>query len=152
MSTAASDALAILLRARERIARAVRRFDRRVRQILRLRPRNPLDALLLAHEERMDAERREFAEAVGGVIRATQTRDGMAFDAFAYARVRFTLRPVFDEFYGRYPGDVGCRFGALMLQQTRAVRALAFALETDDIERHLQPHPDLLRAIKAEAA
>jgi hypothetical protein len=107
--------------------------------------------LLRRNERRMNAERRTFATAVVDAIRATQTREGQVFDVYAYVRIQHTLRLLYDEFYGAFPGDQRARFWRLTLDDCREARALAFQRAAQDVRRRLRTVPALIRAIREAA-
>lgn len=113
--------------------------------------RDDLTRILARNRRAMDAERRELAAWVDAIL-AAETRGRDTFDALAYVRVQRALQPVFDAFYGRWPGDEQARFLRLMLAQTRAARGLALRRAVQDIRRRLRRETDVLAAIEAEAA
>ena len=127
---------------------------------------------LRRNERRMNAERREFADRVSAVIaghigyrrqRSRLQRLGdwvmrrvfghrlPALDTLSYALIRRDLEPIYDEFYGQWPGDRRARFWRLMLEQCRLAWAGRFQAERADVRRRLRAYPDLLRAIEDAA-
>lgn len=105
--------------------------------------------VLLRNERRTDAERREFVRQVLDVV--ARNSPGERFDQLAYVRTRQQLVPVLDTFYGMYPGDRRARFWALIVEECRSARALAFRRSVEDVRRRLRTAPDLLRAIREAA-
>lgn len=108
-------------------------------------------AVLHRTQRRMDAERREFAERAVDAIKATQRDDGRPFDAFAMMRARMALRPLLDEFYGRWPNDTAARFYQLTVEESRAARAVPFTRARKQVSKEMRAHPDLIRAIEEAA-
>ena len=115
-------------------------------------PRADFQTILLRQRRRMDAERRQFAVAAVGAIKATQRGDGRVFDTLAYALAMREIDVLMGEFYGQWPGDRRARFWRLILNECRAARGLAFQRAIQGVRRRLKAHPDLMRKIRAEAA
>jgi hypothetical protein len=142
---------AVLATASIALRRAEASFRRGIADLAKLRRHPRTTDVLVPHERWIDAERRVFArEIVAAIQRATAGRE--QFDVMAYALSRREVDRVFDIWYGRYPGDVRARFPRLIVEQCRAVRGIAFQRSSTDVERRLKAHPDLMRAITAEAA
>ena len=108
-------------------------------------------AVLLRDRRSMDAERREFARRAESMVEAS-ARGANRFDQTAYHLTMLEMERLFDEFYGRWPGDPNARFWTLILAECRAVRALAFRRAVQDVRRRLRAYPEILRAIREEAA
>jgi hypothetical protein len=133
--------------------------------------REAFQATLRRNQRAIDAERREFADRVSEVVaghlgyrrqrtrlqrlgdwvmRRVFGRQPPALDMLRYALIRRDLEPIFDEFYGQWPGDRRARFWRLIVTECRDVRAGRFAVAVRDVRRRLPA--DLRRAIETEAA
>jgi hypothetical protein len=112
--------------------------------------RSDLLTLLERNRRRMDAERREFAKRAVEIV--TRNSPGERFDQLAYVRTRNALEPLFDAYYGQFPSDRRARFWALIVEEARLARALAFRRAVQDVRRRLKSEPGLLRAIRWETA
>lgn len=82
--------------------------------------------LLTRDRERIDRERLAFLARVQDAIAATLGDEAALYDTQAHARLSAALGPIFDEFYGRYPGDLSARFTGAILDSSRESRIVAF--------------------------
>ncbi len=112
--------------------------------------RSDFAAVLARQRREMDAERAAFAERAVAAVRAQSGGD--TFDAFAYRRSMIAIDALLGEFYAAHNGDMGGRFGRLILRQCRAARAMAWGRAMAGARRKLRRQPDLLAAIRREAA
>lgn len=113
--------------------------------------RDDFRAVLIRNRRRMDAERREFAARAVAILQAA-THSDPVYTPTAHARTMVELEPLLSEFYGSFPGDERARFWRLMVTEGWAARGLAFQRAVQDVRRRLKGEPELLRAIRKEAA
>lgn len=125
----------------------------------RMTPRTDPDLViaLARYHRAMNAERRELAERTMAIVEryfeAYETLDLATYAAFVRPRLLADLDAfVIDRWYGRWPGDREARFLRLTREHTRNVTALAAQREAEDAARRLAPFPDVLRAIREDAA
>ncbi len=111
--------------------------------------RDDFQAVLARNRRAMDAERREFAAQAMAAVKRNSS--GETFDYVAYARTMRDLAPLFDAWYGRFPGDERARFWRLILADARQARALAFQRSVALVREKIQPARGLLAAIQREA-
>lgn len=89
----------------------------------------------------MDAERAEFAERAVGIVRDA----GERYDALAHATAMRRLDSLFDEFYGRAPGDPAARLLTAVTEGTRQARLQAVAEDAAATRRLVRKHARALR-------
>lgn len=106
---------------------------------------------LLRNERAMNRERREFADAVMAAMQSMQRLSGERFDQFAYMRTMRALDPIFDAWYGQWPGDRRARFWQLIVGQCRDAWVERFQAAVRDVRQRMRTSPDLIRAIRDAA-
>lgn len=90
---------------------------------------------------RMDAERAEFAARAVGIVRDA----GERYDALAHAQAMRRLDSLFDEFYGRAPGDPAARFLRAITEGTAQARRQAVSEDAAATRRLVRRHAGALR-------
>jgi hypothetical protein len=94
----------------------------------------------------MDLERRVFSRRVAAAVRRVAVIYPEMND-LALEALDFALRPIFVEWYGRFPGDPEARFYRLILQETGRAVSLVAQREREHVTKKLLPYPQLLEAV-----
>jgi hypothetical protein len=111
-------------------------------------PRQELLGLLLGNQRRIDRQRRELARrVVAGLEQSIRGRG--QFDVMAHALTMREVDRVFDDYYGRFPGDESARFLHVILEGARRAWIVALRRQQQAISALLRDSPGLLPAIRA---
>jgi hypothetical protein len=114
-------------------------------------PRADFLAVLLRQQLRMDAERRAFAGEVMDVVRGDIARWQVPGPLLADLMTR-DLEPVYDRWYGRFPGDVVARWYQVIVSECHAAKLVPIQRAVEEVARRLKAHPAVLREVLKEAA